>query len=96
MDKNEILSKYREYFEKRLNPVKASTHDTQEMIHSGKEEVLTAAQVATAIKGIKSGKAAGEDKIRPKMLKALTGEGILWLMRVCQVARKFGKTTRDW
>ena len=52
--------------------------------------------MATAIKGIKSGKAAGEDEIRPEMLKALTGEGILWLTRVCQVAWKFGKTPRDW
>ena len=30
------------------------------------------------------------------MLKALTGEGILCLTRVCQVAWKFGKTPRDW
>ena len=30
------------------------------------------------------------------MLKALTGEGILWLTRVCHVAWKFGKTPRDW
>ena len=30
------------------------------------------------------------------MLKALTGEGILWLTRVCQVAWKLGKTPRDW
>ena len=30
------------------------------------------------------------------MWKALTGEGILWLTRVCQVAWKFGKTPRDW
>ena len=52
--------------------------------------------MATAIKGIKSGKAAGEDEIRPEMLKALTGKGILWLMRVCQVGGKFGKTSRDW
>ena len=52
--------------------------------------------VATAIKGIKSGKAAGEDEIRPEMLKALTGEGILWLTRVCQVVWKLGKTPRDW
>ena len=64
--------------------------------HLGEDEVFTAADVATAIKGIKSGKAAGEDEIRPEMLKALTGEGILWLTRVCQVAWKFGKTTRDW
>ena len=49
------------------------------MTHLWEDEVFTAAEVATAIKGIKSGKAAGEDEIRPKMLKALTGEGILWL-----------------
>ena len=49
-----------------------------------------------AIKGINSGKASREDEIRPEMLKALTGEGILWLTRVCQVAWKFGKTPRDW
>ena len=54
------------------------------------------AELAMAIKGIKSRKTAGEDKIRPEMLKALTGEGILWLTRVCQVAWKLGKTPRDW
>ena len=32
----------------------------------------------------------------PEMLKAWTGEGILWLTRVCQVAWKLGKTPRDW
>ena len=86
-DENEILSRWREYFEDLFNPVKASTRDTFR-----EEEVFTAAEVATVIKGIKSGKAAGEDEIRPEMLKALTdGEEILWLTRVCQVAWKFGK-----
>ena len=66
------------------------------MIHLRKEEVFTAAEVATAVKGIKSRKAAGEDEIRPEMLKVLTREGILWLTRVCQVAWKLGKTSRDW
>ena len=95
-DENEILSRWREYFEDLLNPVKASTRDTHEVTHLREDEVFTAAQVATPIKGIKSGKAAGEDEIRPEMLKALTGEGILWLTRVCQVAWKLGKTPRDW
>ena len=69
-----------------MNPVKASTRDTQEVTCLGEEEVFTAAEVATATKGIKSGKAAGEGEIRPEMLKALAGEGILWLRRLCQVA----------
>ena len=59
--------------------MKASTRDKQKVIIFGKEEVFTAVEVTTAIKGIKSGKAAGEDEIRTEMLKSLTGEGILWL-----------------
>ena len=66
------------------------------MTYLGEEEVFTSAEVTTKIKGIKSEKAAGEDEIRPEMLKALTGEEIIWLTRVCQVAWKFGKTPRDW
>ena len=83
-------------FEYLLNPVKASTRDTHEVTHLGEEEVFTAAEVATAIKGKNFGKAAGEDAIRPEVLNALTVEGILWLTRVCQVAWKYGKTPRDW
>ena len=95
-DENEILSRWREYFEALLNPVKASTRDKHEVTHPGEEEVFTAAKVATAITGIKSGKAAGEDEIRLEMLKALIKEGILWVTQMCQVAWKFGKISRDW
>ena len=66
------------------------------MTHFRKEEVFTAAEMATAIKAIKSGKAASEDEIRSEMLKALTGEGVLWLTQVGQVAWKFGKIHGDW
>ena len=61
-----------------MNSVKAWTRDTHKVTHLGEEEGFTAAEVATAIKGIKSEKAGGEDEIKPEMLKALTGEGILW------------------
>jgi len=47
-----------------------------------------------AIGQLKFEKAAGEDEIRPEMLKALNSEGILWLTRVCQVTWKFGKTPK--
>ena len=79
-----------------LNPIKASTCYTHEVTCFGEEEVFTAAEVATAIKGIKSGKASWEDEIRAEMLKALTGEGILRLTCMCKVAWKFGKAPRDW
>ena len=58
------------------------------MTNLAEEEVFNAAEVATVIKEIKSGKAAGEDEIRPEMLKALNAGDILWLTGVCQVALK--------
>jgi len=39
-------------------------------------------QGRSAIGRLKSGKAAGEDEIRPEILKAFNSEGILWLTRV--------------
>jgi len=63
-DENEILSRWREYFEHLLNPVKAINDDAHEPICFGEEEVFTARKVAAAIGRLKSGIAAGEDEIR--------------------------------
>ena len=38
-NENEILSRWREYFEDLLNPVKPSTRDTHEVTHLGDDEV---------------------------------------------------------
>ena len=55
---------------KLLNPVTVQQLETsKEQI--GKEIHLTEAEVSTAIKSLKAGKAHGEDDIRPKMLKAM-------------------------
>ena len=51
-DKNKIFSRWTEYFEDLLNPVKASTRDTQEMTHLEEEEVFTAAEVAERAKAL--------------------------------------------
>jgi len=45
-------------------------------------QVITTREVAAVIGLLKSGKAAGEDEIRPYMLKALNSDGILWLTQV--------------
>ena len=50
------------------------------------------AEVAAAIRRLKSGKTA-EDKIRPETLKILNG-GVRWLTRVCLVAWKLRKTPK--
>ena len=52
--------------------------------------------MAAAIQRLKPGNAAGESEIRPEMLKALNGEGVCWLTRVCQVAWKLERTSKDW
>ena len=94
-DEKEILSRWRKYFENLLNPVSATHTDTYVTIDFGKDEVFTLTEVAAAIRELKSGKAAGQDEIRPEMLKALNGEGVCWLTRMCQVEWKLGKTPKD-
>ena len=76
-DEKEILSRWREHFEDLLNQARATPTDTCDTIDFGKEEVFTLTEVAAAIRGLKSGKAASEDEIRPKMLKTLNG-GVRW------------------
>ena len=95
-DEKKIISRWREYFEDLLNPVRATPTDTCDTIDFRKEEVFTLTEVAAAIRGLKSRKAAGEDEIRPKMLKALNEEGLRWLTRVCRVAWKLAKTPKNW
>ena len=65
-----------------MNPAKTSAYDAQEVMHLEKEKVFTAAEVATAIKDMKSGKATNQDEISLEMLKT---KEILWLKIVRQI-----------
>ena len=71
---------------KTVEPSKGNTTDTCDSIDFGKEKVFTLTEVAVSIQGLKCGEAAGEDKIRPEILKTMNGEGVRWLTKVCQVA----------
>ena len=75
-NEKKILSRWKEYFEDLLNPLRAIPTDTYHTIEFCEAEVFTWTEVAAAIQGLKSRKDAGEDEIQPEMLKALNGEGI--------------------
>ena len=80
-DQDAILNRWKEYFSDFLNPV--DTTPTQ--IHEeqvGEDIQITAADVNTVTKSLKTGNAPGEDDIRPEM----NVFGVRWLTRVCQVA----------
>ena len=69
------LNCWREYFCKLLNPVRAQHFESFEE-EIGEEICLTETKVSTAIKSLKASKAAGEDDIRRKKLKAMNNFGV--------------------
>ena len=54
------------------------------------------ADVNAVIKSLKTGKAPGEDDIRPEMLKAMNMYGVCWLTRVRTVACRTGQAPKQW
>ena len=95
-NEEEILLQWSEYFKNLLNPVRTTPTDTPNTIDFGKKEVFTLTEVTATERGLKSGKTAGEDKIRPKMLKELNEKEMLWFTRMYQVAWRLEKTPKDW
>ena len=94
-DQDAILNRWRDYFSDLLNPVDA----TPIQIHKKqvKEDIqITEADVNAVIKSLKTGKAPGEDDIRPEMLKAMNIYCVRWLTRVCKVACSTGQAPKQW
>ena len=80
-----ILNRWRDNFCELLNPVTVQHLETfEEQI--GEEIHLTKAELSTAIKSLKAGKAPDKDDIRHEMLKTINNFVVRWLTRVCQVA----------
>ena len=61
-NEKEFFSRWTEYVENMLNPVRATPTDTCDTIDFGKEEVFKSTEVAAATR-IESGKDAGENEI---------------------------------
>ncbi len=78
-NEDKILVRWREHFKALLNPdsVINSTVDVQIV----EESSIFEAEVARAIKALKSGKTGGVDEIRPVMLKSMGEASIPWLAR---------------
>ena len=94
-DQDAILNRWREYFSDLLNPVDATPIQIHEE-QVGEDIQITEADVNAVIKSLKTGKAPGEDDIRPEMLKAMNIYGVRWLTRVCKVACSTGQAPKQW
>ena len=81
-DQDAILNRWRDYFGDLLNPVDATPMQIHEE-QIGEDIQITEADVNAVIKSLKTGRAHGEDDIRPEMLKAMNI--IIW----CSLAESF-------
>ena len=91
----DILKRWQEYFAELYNPMAGGQGTPAGHTADGSNQ-LSIAEVTTAIKSLRSGKAAGIDEIRPEMLKALSPCGTQWLTRICNVVWTTGKAPKDW
>ena len=94
-DQDAILNRWRDYFSDLLNPVDATPIQIHEE-QVGEDIQITEADVNAVIKSLKTGKAPGDDDIRPEMLKAMNIYGVRWLTRVCKVACSTGQAPKQW
>ena len=92
----DIVDRWKEHFEDLLNPLSAPSSMETELECPERTDSITVAEVTTAVKALRRGKAAGVDEIRPEMLKALDAVGIAWLTRLFGVVWREGSTPLDW
>lgn len=81
----EIRKRWKEYFDKLLN-VKSSSENRKQVQQTNleleEEEDITMLEVELAVRGMKTGKAAGIDEISVEMIKAAGPIGLQWLYRL--------------
>ncbi len=73
------IRRWKEYFEDLLNLSDTPYIEEAEMEDSGVDSSITQAEVTDVVCNIRSGKASGEDEIRPNYFKSLDVLGLSWL-----------------
>ncbi|TWW77679.1 hypothetical protein D4764_12G0010690 [Takifugu flavidus] len=72
----DVVDRWKEYFEDLLNPTNAPSSEEAGPGDLGTGSHIPGAEVAEVVKKLLSGKAPGEDEIRPDLLKALDVVGL--------------------
>ena len=79
----DIVRRWKEYFEELLNPTNTYSVGESEPRVLGPGRPISGAEVAEVVKGLCGSGAPGVDEIRPGYLKALDVVGLSWLTRLC-------------
>ena len=92
----DIVRRWKEYFEELLNPTNMYSVVESEPRVLGPGRPISGAEVAEVVKGLRGSGAPGVDEIRPGYLKALDVVGLSWLTRLCNIAWTSGEVPLEW
>lgn len=92
-----VLMRWKEYFESLFDSTEErDDEDMQFLMNESEKEGISTDDIVSALKSMKSGKAAGYDRITVEMLKS--GEGVVASLLYClfNMCWKQGKVPSDW
>ncbi|KAI3353494.1 hypothetical protein L3Q82_019285 [Scortum barcoo] len=92
----DIVGRWKKYFEDLLNPTDLPSNEEAEDGDSEVDSSITQAEVTEVVRKLLGGKAPGVDEIRPEYLKSLDVVGLSWLTRLCNIAWRLGTVPLEW
>jgi hypothetical protein len=98
VNEKEVMEVWRTYYDKLSNEEFPWNKDTLTEVEPvcGPVNEITIVEVMSAIKKMKSNKAAGPSGVVADMVKAAGGAGARWVLDVCNSVVKEGKIPADW
>lgn len=92
-----ILRVWKEYFEDKFNTeTEEQEQDNEQEAEEAELEGISRDEIKEAMQNIKTGKAGGEDKLDPEMIKYLGEQGIDWFWKICNTAWESREIPSDW